>query len=59
MDSSADVVVVGGGVIGTAVTYYLAKNNVNVCLLERGDITNGTSSAAASYVDSPVPFTLR
>ncbi|MCP4416859.1 MAG: FAD-binding oxidoreductase [Chloroflexi bacterium] len=49
-DEMVDVVVVGGGVIGTAVTYYLAKNNVNVCLLERGDITNGTSSAAANGV---------
>ncbi len=50
MHNTADVVVVGGGVIGTAVTYYLAKHNVNVCLLERGDIANGTSSAAANGV---------
>ncbi|MCP4361135.1 MAG: FAD-binding oxidoreductase, partial [Chloroflexi bacterium] len=50
MHKSAEVVVVGGGVIGTAVTYYLAKHDVKVCLLERGDITNGTSSAAANGV---------
>ncbi len=50
MPSQADVVVVGGGVIGTAITYYLAKYGVNVCLIERDDIASGTSSAAASGV---------
>jgi glycine/D-amino acid oxidase-like deaminating enzyme len=44
----ADVVVVGGGVIGTAITYFLAKCGVDVCLVERGDIGAGTSSAAAA-----------
>ncbi|WP_179137701.1 NAD(P)/FAD-dependent oxidoreductase [Candidatus Entotheonella palauensis] len=46
----ADVVVVGGGVVGTAITYYLAAYGVDVCLLERDDIASGTSSAAASGV---------
>ena len=45
---SADVVVVGGGVIGTAITYFLARDGVDVCLLERYDIAAGTSSAAAA-----------
>ena len=45
--TTADVVVVGGGVVGTAVAYYLAKSKLRVCLIERGDISNGTSSAAA------------
>jgi sarcosine oxidase subunit beta len=40
---SADVVVIGGGVIGTAITYFLAINNVKVLLVERGAITAGTS----------------
>lgn len=44
MANSTDVVVIGGGVIGTAVTYYLARNNVNVILVEKGDIAHGTSS---------------
>jgi sarcosine oxidase subunit beta len=47
MQSSADVVVVGGGVIGTAVTYYLARQGVDVCLVEQNDIASGTSSACA------------
>lgn len=45
---SAEVVVVGGGVIGTAIAYFLAKEGVKVCLLERHDIGAGTSSAAAA-----------
>lgn len=43
MKKSADVVVVGGGTIGTAVTYYLAKKGVDVCSLERKGIADGTS----------------
>jgi len=46
----ADVVVIGGGVIGTAITYYLAKYGIDVWLVERDDIASGTSSAAASGV---------
>jgi len=44
MSKIADVVVVGGGVIGTAITYYLAKKNLKVILVEAGDIAEGTSS---------------
>lgn len=47
MQTSADVVVIGGGIIGTAVTYYLARYGINVCLVERDDIASGTSSACA------------
>ncbi len=50
MHTTADVAVVGGGVVGTAITYYLSKHGVKVCLIERGDIANGTSSAAANGV---------
>ncbi len=45
MAPSAEVVVIGGGVVGTSVTYALAKRGVNVVLVERGDIGSGTSSA--------------
>ncbi|MFQ5858066.1 MAG: NAD(P)/FAD-dependent oxidoreductase [Anaerolineae bacterium] len=47
---SMDVVVVGGGVVGTAVTYYLAKCGVQVCLVEKGDIASGTSSSCGHVV---------
>jgi sarcosine oxidase subunit beta len=48
LHKSAEVVIVGGGVIGTAIAYFLARDGVNVCLLERHDIAAGTSSAAAA-----------
>ncbi|HBV88555.1 FAD-binding oxidoreductase [Desulfosporosinus sp.] len=44
MTRSADVVIIGGGAIGTAVTYYLAKRNLKVIMVEKGDIAQGTSS---------------
>ena len=48
LSHSADVVIIGGGVIGTAIAYFLARTGAEVCLLERHDIGAGTSSAAAA-----------
>jgi len=42
---TADAVVVGGGIIGTAATYYLAKAGLRVALVERRGIAGETSSA--------------
>lgn len=45
MSNTADVVVVGGGVIGCAIAYYLAKKGSSVIVLEGSDhIGNGGSS---------------
>lgn len=41
---SYDAVVIGGGVIGTSVAYYLSKKGMKVALVEKGDIASGTSS---------------
>jgi glycine/D-amino acid oxidase-like deaminating enzyme len=35
---SADVVIIGGGIVGTATAYYLAKRGLSVALLEKGYI---------------------
>ena len=43
----ADVVVIGGGVIGTSIAYQLAKRRVNVALVERLGVAGGTSGSAA------------
>ncbi len=42
---TADVVVIGGGIVGTATTYFLSKFGVNVCLVDRGSIASGTSGS--------------
>ena len=34
----ADVVIIGGGIIGVSTAYFLAKSGVNVCLCEKGYI---------------------
>jgi glycine/D-amino acid oxidase-like deaminating enzyme len=40
----AEVVVIGGGVIGTSIAYQLAKRGVEVALVERAGLAAGTSS---------------
>lgn len=50
MKYTADVAVVGGGVIGTAVAYYLSRQGADVILLEKGELGSGTSSACDGFV---------
>ena len=47
---SADVVVIGGGVIGTASAYFLAKNGKSVVLVEAEDLAAGATGAASGVV---------
>ena len=46
MPNTADVVVIGAGVVGCSVAYYLAREGVNVTLLEREAIGSGASAHA-------------
>lgn len=46
----ADVVVVGGGVIGGSIAYHLAKKGRRVLILEREKIGSGASGAAAGML---------
>ena len=46
MTESADVVVIGAGVVGCSVAYYLAREGVNVTLLEREAVGSGASAHA-------------
>ena len=50
MNKSTDVIVIGGGVIGTSVAYYAAKAGKRVVLLDRGDIAAGTSGACDGFI---------
>jgi glycine/D-amino acid oxidase-like deaminating enzyme len=45
-----DVVVIGGGVIGSSVAYHLSKRKVSVVLLEKNDLASGTSSACDGLI---------
>jgi glycine/D-amino acid oxidase-like deaminating enzyme len=51
LPENANVVVVGGGIIGTSVAYHLGKLGVpNVILLERDQLTSGTTWHAAGLM---------
>ncbi len=50
MAQTSNVVVIGGGIIGLAVAYYLGRENLQVTLVERGTIGREASWAAAGYL---------
>ncbi|CAJ1421916.1 unnamed protein product [Effrenium voratum] len=50
LPSQADVVVIGGGSIGTSTLYHLRKEGVNAVLLERHQLTAGTTWHSAGML---------
>src|SRR5579863_8337744 len=50
METTKDVVIIGGGVIGCAIAYYLRTVGATVTVLERGEIGAEASSAAAGLL---------
>lgn len=52
---SKQVTIIGGGVIGLCSAYYLQQAGHQVTVIEKGDITDGTSFGNAGYV-SPSHF---
>ncbi|RNB72423.1 NAD(P)/FAD-dependent oxidoreductase [Brevibacillus panacihumi] len=42
--SQSEVAVIGGGIVGSAIAYYVAKAGLSVTVMERGDLVSGTSS---------------
>ncbi|MGH2995570.1 MAG: NAD(P)/FAD-dependent oxidoreductase [Gaiellaceae bacterium] len=51
MENSAEVVIIGGGAMGTSVAYHLAKLGVtDVALLERDALGSGSTSKAAGGI---------
>ncbi|HEX4207777.1 MAG TPA: glycine oxidase ThiO [Ktedonobacteraceae bacterium] len=63
MDQATDVAIIGGGVIGCAIAYYLRKLGRDVTVFDRGLIGGEASSAAAGllaplgHLAGPGPFT--
>lgn len=39
-----DVAIIGGGIVGCAVAYYVSKAGMNAIIIEKNDIASGTSS---------------
>lgn len=50
LPSRADVVIIGGGVIGSSIAYHLSKRKMEVLVLEKKGLVSGTSSACDGLV---------
>ncbi|MHC8285718.1 NAD(P)/FAD-dependent oxidoreductase [Pseudomonas sp. XS1P51] len=51
----ADVIVIGGGLAGCATAYYLAKDGVDVLLLERTELNTQASGSNAGSLHAQIP----
>ncbi len=50
LPSSAKTIIIGGGIVGCSVAYHLAKRGVETLLLERHQLTSGSTWHAAGLV---------
>ncbi|WP_028938672.1 NAD(P)/FAD-dependent oxidoreductase [Pseudonocardia spinosispora] len=50
LPAAAEVVIVGGGVVGASAAFHLAEAGVDVLLLERDELASGSTSRAAGGV---------
>lgn len=57
-DISCDVVIIGGGITGAITAYYLAKEGVNVVLIEKNIIGYGSTSATTALLEYSVDIDL-
>ncbi|MDP6604154.1 MAG: FAD-binding oxidoreductase [Rhodospirillales bacterium] len=58
MDTETDVLVVGGGIMGCATAYYLAREGTDVLLVERGDLNTEASGTNAGSLHVQLPSSL-
>jgi len=56
MGMKTDVLIVGGGLAGSATAYYLAREGVAVTLIERGALNGRASGANAGSIHVQIPF---
>lgn len=55
----AEVVIIGGGIVGCSIAYYIAKSGIDCMLIEKNDLASGTSSKCdgnVSIVDKDPGF---
>ncbi len=45
-----DILVIGGGVIGASICYYLSKNGVSTILADKSEISSGASGACDGMI---------
>jgi glycine/D-amino acid oxidase-like deaminating enzyme len=50
MPKEAETVIVGGGVVGSSIAYFLSKSGKRVLLLEKGDLAGEASAANGAFV---------
>lgn len=51
MSNNADIIIIGGGVVGASTAFHLAKNGAGeVLLLERGDLCSGGTAKSCAIV---------
>ena len=53
LPKTADVVIIGGGIIGCATAFYLTKAGVRALLLERGHLAGEASGESAGVLSPP------
>ena len=53
LPKSADAVIIGGGIVGCAAAFYLAKAGVRALLLERGHLAGEASGESAGVLSPP------
>lgn len=54
-DIDTDVLIVGGGLAGCATAYYLAREGVEVALIERSDLNTQASGSNAGSIHAQIP----
>ncbi len=55
VDSGLKVVIIGGGLVGCACGYYLARSKINVTILEKDFLASGASGANAGLLALGMP----
>jgi tRNA 5-methylaminomethyl-2-thiouridine biosynthesis bifunctional protein len=46
-----DFIVIGGGIAGSSIAYFLSKNGKSVAIIEQGGLASGASGAAGAFIN--------